>query len=112
MAVCHCEYDEEQAQRNDDQADQNLAHDDCSRSWVSACRNHAKQAGRFRPRSARSLIARAAVFGIVAVEPLAHFAARLEKRDAFLVDRDVRAGARIASCTRGTMFDRERTKTA
>src|SRR4051794_22016513 len=47
-----------------------------------------------------------------AVQPLAHFLARLEKRDALLIDRHMRAGARIAAGTRRTMLDRERTETA
>src|SRR6267142_433669 len=48
----------------------------------------------------------------VAVQPLAHFLARLEERDALLVCRDMRAGARIATCARGAMLDRESAETA
>src|ERR1700750_261962 len=51
-------------------------------------------------------------FGIVAVEPLAHFLARLEERDALLIDRHVSAGARIAAGARRTVLHRERAETA
>src|SRR5712671_4837833 len=43
----------------------------------------------------------------VAVEALAHLLARFEKRDALLIDRHVRAGARIAAGPRGAMLDRK-----
>src|SRR6266404_7177776 len=49
---------------------------------------------------------------VVAVQALAHFLARLEERDALLVDRHMRAGARIATCARGAMLDRESAETA
>src|SRR5262249_21132197 len=50
--------------------------------------------------------------GIIAVEPLAHFLAGLEERDALLIDRHMGAGARIAPGACGAMLDRECTKTA
>src|SRR5262249_40030605 len=49
-------------------------------------------------------------FGVVAVQPLAHFLARLEERNAFLVDRHMGAGPWIAPGTGGAMFHRERAK--
>src|SRR3954451_2024666 len=51
-------------------------------------------------------------FGIVAVQPLAHFLAGLEERHALLVDRNMGAGARIAARTCRTMLDRESAETA
>src|SRR6185312_1147606 len=51
-------------------------------------------------------------FGIVAVQPLAHFLARLEERNAFLIDRHMGTGARVAAGPRGTMFHGERAETA
>src|SRR3954471_21709250 len=50
--------------------------------------------------------------GGFAVQPLAHFLPRLEKRHALLIDRHVRPGARIAPRARGPMLDRERAETA
>src|ERR1700756_5787582 len=47
----------------------------------------------------------------VAVQTLAHLLARLEKRNALLVDRHMRAGARIAAGPGGTMFHRESAET-
>src|SRR5829696_5268255 len=47
-----------------------------------------------------------------AVQPFAHFLAGLEERDALLVDRHMRAGARIAAGAGGAMLDRERAETA
>ena len=49
---------------------------------------------------------------IVAIKPLTHFLAGLEKRDALLIDRDMLPGARIAACARGPVLDRECTKTS
>src|SRR3954470_20344590 len=49
---------------------------------------------------------------VVAVQTLAHFLARLEKRDALLIDRHMRAGARIAAGASGTMLHRKRTESA
>jgi len=50
-----------------------------------------------RPDNARSKNALSAGFGrAVAVQPFAHFLARLEKRDALLIDRHMCAGTRIA----------------
>src|SRR5207344_2753937 len=43
----------------------------------------------------------------LAVQPLAHFLAGLEERNALLVDRNMGAGARIAACARRAMLDRE-----
>src|SRR6266576_415133 len=51
-----------------------------------------------------------ASLGIVAVQPFAHFLARLEKRDALLIDRHMGAGARIAAGAGGTMLHRKRTE--
>src|SRR5579863_3066524 len=48
----------------------------------------------------------------VAVQPFAHFLAGLEKRNALLVDRHMRAGARIAPRTRRTMLYRKSAETA
>ena len=48
----------------------------------------------------------------VAVQPFAHFLAGLEERNALLIDRDMRAGARIAAGAGGTMLDRECAETA
>src|SRR5262245_63476523 len=53
----------------------------------------------------------AGVHGL-AVQPLAHFFAGLEERYALLVDRHMRAGARIAPGTRRTVLDREGAKAA
>ena len=50
-------------------------------------------------------------FGIIAVQPLAHFLAGLEERHALLVDRDMGAGPRVAARPRWTMLDREGAKT-
>src|SRR5882672_3271873 len=47
----------------------------------------------------------------VAVQPLTHFLARLEERDALLIDRHMRAGAWIAPCACGTMLDGESAET-
>src|SRR5689334_24941071 len=49
--------------------------------------------------------------GIVAIQPLAHFLAGLEERNALLIDRNMGAGARIAAGTRGAMFHRESAET-
>src|SRR5258707_7175642 len=49
---------------------------------------------------------------VVAVQALAHFLARLEKRDALLIDRHMRAGALIAAGAGGTMLHRKRTESA
>src|SRR3979409_960165 len=46
------------------------------------------------------------------VQALAHFLAGLEERHALLVDRHMRAGARIAAGAGGAMLHRERTETA
>src|SRR3982750_4481230 len=46
------------------------------------------------------------------VQPLAHFLAGLEERHGFLIDRNMRAGARIAPGTRRAMFHRERAEAA
>src|ERR1700722_20746786 len=48
----------------------------------------------------------------VAVQAFTHFLAGLEKRHALLVDRYMRAGARIASRSRRAMFYRKRAETA
>ena len=48
---------------------------------------------------------------MIAVEPLAHFLAGLEERNALLIDGDMSAGARIAAGARGAMLDREGTET-
>src|SRR6202012_1379871 len=48
--------------------------------------------------------------GGVAFQPLAHFLAGLEKRNTLLIDRHMRAGARIAAGAGGAMLDRERTE--
>jgi hypothetical protein len=52
------------------------------------------------------------LFSLCAVQALAHFLARLEKRDALLIDRHMRAGARIAAGAGGTMLHRKRTESA
>src|SRR5262249_15786424 len=44
--------------------------------------------------------------GIVAVQPLAHFLAGLEERNALLIDRNMGAGTRVAPGTRWTMLHR------
>src|SRR5258707_9133465 len=49
---------------------------------------------------------------VVAIQTLAHFLARLEKRDALLIDRHMRAGARIAAGAGGAMLHRKRTESA
>src|SRR4051812_5031813 len=49
---------------------------------------------------------------MVAVQPLAHFFARLEERNALLVDGNMRAGARIAPRTCRAMLDGEGTEAA
>src|SRR5262249_46038264 len=48
----------------------------------------------------------------VAVQALAHFPAGLEERHGFLVDRDARAGARVAAFARRPLLDRERPEAA
>src|SRR4051794_7421433 len=48
----------------------------------------------------------------VTIEPFPHFLTGLEERYAFLVDRHMRAGPRIAAGTRRTMLHRKRTKAA
>src|SRR4029453_1591615 len=45
---------------------------------------------------------------VVAVQTLAHLLARLEKRDALLIDRHMRAGARIAAGAGGGALHRKR----
>jgi len=55
---------------------------------------------------------RASLWGTVAVQPFPHFLARLEERDALLIDRNMRAGARVASRTGRAMLDRESAETA
>src|SRR3954451_3713984 len=57
-------------------------------------------------RNDRSLLRRSLV------EPLAHFLAGLEERHGFLVDRDMRAGARVAAGARGAVLHRERAEAA
>src|ERR1700759_3838073 len=51
-------------------------------------------------------------FGVLAVQPFAHFLAGLEERHALLVDGNVGASARVAARARGPMLDRESAKTA
>src|SRR4029079_2272948 len=46
------------------------------------------------------------------VQPLAHFLAGLEERHGLLRDRDMRAGARVASALRGAVRDRKRAEAA
>src|SRR5262249_16011180 len=48
----------------------------------------------------------------VAVQALAHFLAGIEERHGFLVDRDARAGARVAAFARRPLLDRERPEAA
>src|SRR5436305_3903674 len=48
----------------------------------------------------------------LAVQPLAHFLAGLEERNALLVDRHMRAGARIAPRARRAVLYRKRAETA
>src|ERR1700733_3070797 len=48
----------------------------------------------------------------VAVQSFAHFLAGLEKRNAFLIDRNMRAGTRIASGAGRAMLDRKCAETA
>src|SRR5581483_3152090 len=54
----------------------------------------------------------AALAAAIAVEALAHFLAGLEEGHGFLLDRDMRAGARIASGAGGTALHREGAKAA
>lgn len=49
---------------------------------------------------------------MIAVQPLAHFLAGLEERNALLIDGDMGAGARIAAGARGTMLHRESAEAA
>ncbi len=49
---------------------------------------------------------------MVAVQPLAHFLASLEERNALLIDGHMGAGAWIAPCASRTMLDREGTEAA
>lgn len=49
---------------------------------------------------------------MIAVQPLAHFLAGLEERNALLIDGDMSAGARIAAGARGAMLDRESAEAA
>src|SRR6185312_4611365 len=46
------------------------------------------------------------------VQALAHFLAGLEERHGFLLDRNMRAGARVAAGARGPMFHGKRAKAA
>jgi len=48
---------------------------------------------------------------MVAVQPFPHFLARLEERNALLVDRHVGTGTRITSGPGGAVLDGERTET-
>jgi hypothetical protein len=50
-------------------------------------------------------------FGIIAIQPLAHFLAGLEERNALLIDGNMGAGARVAAGARRTVFHRECTET-
>ncbi|MGY4499808.1 hypothetical protein ACVWYH_003739 [Bradyrhizobium sp. GM24.11] len=49
---------------------------------------------------------------MIAIQPLAHFLAGLEERNALLIDRDMGAGARIAAGARGAVLHRESTEAA
>jgi hypothetical protein len=49
---------------------------------------------------------------MVPIQPLTHFLAGLEERNALLIDGDMGAGARIAPCTCRAMLDRESTEAA
>ena len=49
---------------------------------------------------------------MVAIQPLTHFLAGLEERNALLVDRDMSAGARIATGACGAVLHRESTEAA
>ena len=49
---------------------------------------------------------------MVTVEPLTHFLAGLEERDALLIDWDMGTGARIAPGACGAMLNREGTEAA
>src|SRR5579859_6170 len=51
-------------------------------------------------------------FGVVAVQPLAHFLAGLEEWNALLVDRNMGAGARVAAGPRRTMLHGKRAESA
>ncbi|MET4802022.1 hypothetical protein ABIA96_004605 [Bradyrhizobium sp. LB11.1] len=64
-----------------------------------------------KARSHRALVRRARI-RMIAVQPLAHFLAGLEERNALLIDGDMGAGARIATSARGAMLDRESAEAA
>src|SRR5436309_1962543 len=68
------------------------------------------------PEAARSKDALSAGTGVrrsvITVQPFAHFLARLEERDTFLIVRNCRSGSRIAPVPGRTMLDREGPETA
>ena len=60
---------------------------------------------------ARNALRASLVRTVVAVQPLTHFLARLEERDALLINRHMRAGARIAPRAGRAVLDRESAET-
>ena len=64
------------------------------------------------PVKARNALRASLVRTVVAVQPLTHFLAGLEERDALLIDRHMGAGARVAAGTGRTVLDRESPETA
>ena len=63
------------------------------------------------PVEARNALRASLVRTVVAVQPLTHFLAGLEERDALLINRHMRAGARIAPRAGRTVLDRESAET-
>src|SRR5262245_44046180 len=52
------------------------------------------------------------VLAVCLVQPLAHFLAGLEERNALLINRDMFAGTWVAARSRGTVFHGKRAKSA
>src|SRR6516162_3546259 len=78
---------------------------------IKARRNFRMTIARVEPNRS-SLVVRGARFGIIAVQSLAHFLARLKERDTFLIDRNMRARPRIAPGACRAVLDRKRAEAA
>src|ERR1035437_3019514 len=84
MEIGRRQTDEDQTQRNQHQSREELAHDHLALLEIGSASGAGSSA--------------------VAVQPFTHFLARLEKRDALLIHRYMRAGARIAAGAAGRCF--------
>src|SRR2546421_737505 len=110
MPVGDREHNKQQAERDQHQSLEKLAHD------PSRLLETGRPKLRLLRPDDRPAIKTASSAGlgssVVPVQPFAHFLARFEKRDALLINRHMRAGSRIASGAGRAVLDRERPEPA